>query len=178
MLISLGLLAFAFPVQASAGSLTYTTPFSAGSFPAATLTGARQLKNATVNAWAITDSSGTGAGWNVTIAASRFTCSSTGAACRNGVDQFPSGSMTLATAGTPTTDPNNLLGVPPIPEATPSPIDSGSTQQIAHALALLNNGAGTWTFPQQPTGLTLTVPASIAPGTYTSTITTTLASGP
>jgi len=166
-------------ITINGGTLNYTTPFSAGDFPATTLSGIPQAKTANVNPWTVTDNRGSGAGWNVTIAASRFTCSTSGTC---GTDQFPTSSLTLATVGVPSTDPANLLGPPPAipPVFTPavSALDSGgAAQKIASAAALPLNGSGAWTFTHAAGGLALVVPASVTPGTYTSTITTTLASG-
>jgi hypothetical protein len=166
-------------ITISGGSLAYSTPFSAADFPATTLNGLPQAKTANISPWVVTDNRGTGAGWNVTISASAFTCTS--GTC--GSTQFPSGSLSLATVGVPSTDAANLLGpppaIPPVYTAPLTPIDNGgSAQKIVSAAALPLNGSGAWTFTHAAGGLALVVPASTAPGTYTSTITTTLSSGP
>jgi hypothetical protein len=131
------------------GTLDYTTPFSAGDFP-----------NTTLN------------GWNVTVSASQF---STGGGSPS---TLPTGSMTLATVPVPTTTLGNV-SLPPIPVPLTSAIDGGSTQKMA--TAALAQGLGQWTFTSLNAGggdLLLTVPPSALAGTYTSTITTTLATGP
>jgi hypothetical protein len=158
-------------IAITGGTLEYTTPFAAGDFPATTLTGAQQTKSANVEAFVVTDSRGGSAGWHLTIAASQFTAS--------GGDTLPTGSLTMAVPPVPTTTLGNL-GIAPVPNATlaATPIDGGSTQNIASAAALALSGAGKWTFTPLTGALSLTVPPAVAPGTYTSTITTTLATGP
>ena len=163
-------------ITINGGVLNYTTPFSAGDFPATTLNGLPQAKTANINDWTVTDNRGSAAGWNLTISASRFTCSTSGTC---GTDQFPSSSLTLATVGVPTTDLLNNVAIPPVFVPAVTPLDSGgAAQKIATAAALPLNGTGAWTFSHAAGGLALVVPASTSPGTYTSTITTTLASGP
>ncbi len=155
-------------VAIGGGSLEYTTPLAAGDFPATTLTGLQQAATADISPYKVTDSRGGSAGWNLTIAASRFT---------SGTDQLPTGSLSLATPPVPTTPLTNL-GVPPVPAVVGSPIDGGSTQKVVSAAALPLSGAGAWTFTPVTGALTLMVPPAVAPGTYTSTITTTLSTGP
>jgi putative surface cell wall-binding protein len=158
-------------ITLAAGELTYTTPFTAGDFPSTTLTGLAQTKRASVNAWTVTDARGSLLnGWNVTVAASQFTA--------GGGKTLPTGSMTLATPPAPTTTFGNL-SLPPVPVPLAAPIDGGSTQKMA--TAAVAQGLGQWTFTSVNAGggdLALTVPPDAQAGTYTSTITTTLASGP
>ncbi|HEV2724356.1 MAG TPA: WxL domain-containing protein [Thermoleophilaceae bacterium] len=154
-------------VAIAAGSLDYTTPLTAGNFPATTLTGAQQTKSADISPYTVTDSRGGSAGWNLTVAASQFS---------SGTDTLPAGSLGMALAPVPTTTLGNL-GVAPLPVATTA-IDNGTTQKFVSAAAVPLGGAGAWTFSPPAGALTLTVPPAVAPGTYTSTITTTLATGP
>lgn len=154
-------------VAIAAGPLVYTTPLTAGDFPATTLTGAQQTKSANISPYTVTDSRGGSAGWNLTIAASQFA---------SGTDTLPGGSLAMALAPEPTTTLGNL-GHPPTPVVTTA-IDNGTTQKFVSAAALPLSGAGAWTFSPPAGALTLTVPPAVTPGTYTSTITTTLATGP
>lgn len=154
-------------VAIAAGSLVYTTPLTAGDFPATTLTGAQQTKSANISPYTVTDSRGGSAGWNLTIAASPFA---------SGTDTLPAGSLAMAAAPVPTTTLGNL-GIPPTPVVTTA-IDNATTQKFVSAAAVPLGGAGAWTFSPLAGALTLTVPPAVAPGTYTSTITTTLATGP
>ena len=157
-------------ITISGGTLEYTTPLAAGDFPATTLTGVAQVKSADVNPFVVTDSRGGAAGWHLTVAASRFAA---------GANQLPAGSLTMAVPPVPTTTLTNL-GVAPVPNATlaATPLDGGSTQNIASAAAVPLGGAGKWTSTPLSGALTLNVPPAVAPGTYTSTITTTLSTGP
>jgi hypothetical protein len=157
-------------ITISGGTLDYTTPLAAGDFPATTLTGVQQVRTASVDPFVVTDSRGGSAGWNLTIQASQFT---------SGGNTLPTGSLVMAAPPVPTTTLGNL-GVPPVPNATlaTTPLDSGSPQTLASAAAVPLGGAGRWTFTPLPNTLTLTVPPAVAPGTYSSTITTTLATGP
>lgn len=157
-------------IAITGGSLEYTTPLAAGDFPATTLNGAPQIKAADINPFKVTDSRGGSAGWHLSIAASQFS---------SGASTLPSGSLTMAVPPVPTTTLTNL-GVAPVPNAAlaATPIDGGSTQVIASAAAVPLGGAGAWTFTPVAGALTLTVPPAVAPGTYSSTITTTLSTGP
>jgi hypothetical protein len=155
------------------GTLDYTTPFTASNFPATTLTGLPQAVHATVSPWAVTDGRGNPlAGWNMTVSATQF---STGG---GSPETLPAGSMTLVTAPVPTTTFGNL-SLPPAPVPLSGAIDGGAPQKIVTAAAA--QGLGQWTFtPANLAGgdLTLNVPPDALAGTYTSTITTTLATGP
>jgi hypothetical protein len=156
-------------IQLTGGDLTYSTAFGADDFNGVTLNGLPQVARTEVDDWVVTDARGGNNGWNVTIAASQFT---------DGTKTLPAGSMTLATVPVPTTNLTNL-SVPPLPVALANPIDGGSTQKMVTAPSL--TGLGKWTFTSLNAAggdLTLTVPPHALAGTYTSTITTTLSSGP
>jgi hypothetical protein len=155
------------------GTLDYTTPLTAENFPATTLTGLPQVVHAAINPWVVTDSRGSlVAGWNMTVSASQF---STGG---GSPVSLPAGSMTMATSPVPATTVGNLsLAAAPVP--TLSAIDGAGAQKMA--TAAIAQGLGRWTFtPANLAGgdLTLTIPANAVAGTYSSTITTTLATGP
>jgi hypothetical protein len=177
----LGALAVAAPAHAaadptsvtiSAGTLQYTTPLTASDFPSVTLSGAQRVVTTDVNPYAVTDARGGAAGWNLTIAASQF---SDGAS-----NTLPTGSLLMAVPPPPTTNTlQNPLALPPTVQPTLSAIDgAAAAQKIASAAALPLAGAGMWTFAPLTGALTLSVPAAVTPGTYTSTITTTLSTGP
>jgi hypothetical protein len=175
-------LALASPVQAAtsntsitlgAGTLDYTTPFSTGNFPNTTLNGLPQLVHANVNPWTVTDARGSLLnGWNVTVSASQFATSG------GSPNTLPTGSMTLATVPVPSTAVGNV-SLPPVPVPLAAAIDGGSAQKIA--TSAIGQGLGGWTFTPLNAGggdLALIVPPSAVAGTYTSTITTTLSTGP
>lgn len=155
-------------VTITSGTLDYTTPLTARNFPATTLSGLQQTTTADIAPYKVTDARGGSAGWNLTIAASQFT---------SGTNTLPTGSLLMATAPVPTTTVGNL-GVAPVPQVVASAIDGGSTQKIVSAPAVALGGAGEWTFTPLAGTLTLTIPPAVPAGTYTSTITTTLATGP
>jgi opacity protein-like surface antigen len=160
-------------VTLGAGTLDYTTPFSSGNFPNTTLTGVPQLVHAAVNPWTVTDARGSLLnGWNLTVSASQF---STGGGSPS---TLPTGSMTLVSVPVPSTTVGNV-SLPPVPVPLAAAIDGGSAQKIA--TAAVAQGLGQWTFTSlNPAGgdLALTVPPAAVAGTYTSTITTTLSTGP
>jgi hypothetical protein len=180
LVATLGFLVAAGPAQSAtdstsvtiaAGTLDYTTPLTAANFPAVTLDGTQKIVTADVNPYVITDSRGGSAGWNLTIQASQFTSA--------GGDTLPQGSLLMALPPVPTKNvATNPLGLPPTVALTLNPIDNGSAQTVLSAAALPLTGAGAWTATPLPGALTLTIPAVVTPGTYTSTITTTLATGP
>jgi hypothetical protein len=160
-------------ITLTGGTLDYTTPFGANDFPTTALTGLPQVAHAPVNPWVVTDGRGSPLnGWNVTISGTQF---STGGGSPS---TLPTGSMTLAQAPVPTTTTGNL-SLPPVPVPLAGAIDGGAPQKIA--TAAVAQGLGRWTFtPANLAGgdLTLNVPANALAGTYTSTITTTLSTGP
>jgi hypothetical protein len=180
VIAALGLLAVAGPARAAVdptsvtiagGTLEYTTPLTAANFPTVTLDGTPKLVTANVNPYVVTDSRGGSAGWNLTIQASQFSNANS--------DTLPQGSLRMALPPLPTKDPvANPLGLPPTVQPTLDAIDGGSAQKLASAAAAPLVGAGAWTFTPLPGALTLTVPGVAPPGTYTSTITTTLSTGP
>jgi hypothetical protein len=158
-------------VTIAAGGLEYTTALTAGNFPNVTLDGTQKTVSANVSPYVITDSRGGSAGWNLTIEASRFTSAS--------ADMLPQGALAMALPPLPTKNAvTNPLGVTPTVALTLDPIDNGTAQKVLSAAALPLSGAGAWTITPLPSALTLTVPAVVPPGTYTSTITTTLSTGP
>ena len=158
-------------VTIAGGTLQYTTPLTANDFPGVTLNGAQRIVSTDVNPYAVTDARGAAAGWNLTIAASQFS--------DGGSNTLPTGSLRMTVPPAPTTDTaQNPLALPPTGQPTLSAIDGAAAQKIASAAAVPLAGAGMWTFTPLTNALTLTVPAAVAPGTYTSTITTTLSTGP
>jgi hypothetical protein len=162
------------------GTLDYTTPFTAGDFPTTTLNGLPQLVTANVNPYIVNDATGSGSGWNLALSATQFTCTTSGTC---GTTKFPAGSLRVAQLAVPSTDVGNLASLPIInPLSGLLGIDTavGTTYKIIQSGALAGPllGTGRWTFTPPVGGLAVTVPASTNPGTYTSTITSTLSSGP
>ena len=116
------------------------------------------------------DSTGSGAGWNVTILSSAFVY--TGA---NGGTNIAATAFSLSSAAAPTATAGQAVDVtdgPKVPTVSPvGTLDSArKTVQANDAF-----GQGTYT---QALGVSLTIPAQSRAGTYTGTLTTTIASAP
>ena len=116
------------------------------------------------------DSSGSGAGWNVTIQSSDFVY--TGA--NSGTD-IPAANFSLTSAATPAMTAGQAVdgtGGPKVPSTSPvGTLDSARKVIAADA----NFGKGTYT---QALGVSLAIPAQSAAGTYTGTLTTTISAAP
>ncbi|MEZ2388338.1 hypothetical protein AB6813_02100 [bacterium RCC_150] len=113
---------------------------------------------------------GLGAGWHVTIQASALSYSGP----NNGTN-IPAANLAIVSVETPTAtsgQPLDPVNGPMAPTLSPAgPLDSA--RMILHANS--GYGAGTYT---QGVNLSLTIPANTRAGTYSSTITTTIGSGP
>ena len=116
------------------------------------------------------DSTGSNLGWNVTILSSAFVYSG----ANNGVD-IPAVDFSLTSAATPTRTAGQSVdgtGGPAVPLISPiGTLDSA--RKTVQALVLFGNGTYT-----QALGVSLTIPADSAAGTYTGTLTTTISAGP
>lgn len=158
-------------VTLTGGDLTYPTAWSADDFSGVTLNGLPQVVRTNVNSWKVKDARGGSGGWHASISATQFATS-------DNSKTLPTGALTLTTVAVPTTGATNL-SVPPVPVPLAAAIDGGSTQKMATAASL--TGLGEWTFTPTNTGggdLILTVPPHALAGTYTSTVTTTVDTGP
>jgi hypothetical protein len=121
----------------------------------------------------VDDSTGSGAGWNVTIMSSDFIWVGTA----NGGTDIPAAKFALTTAAAPTLVAGQAVNValstgPQVPPTSPlGTLDSARKVLVATAAY----GAGTYT---QALGVTLTIPAQSRVGVYTGTLTTTITSAP
>jgi hypothetical protein len=119
------------------------------------------------------DSTGSGAGWNVTVMSSAFTWVGTA----NGGIDIPASGLALTTAAAPTFIAGQAIGPalstgPQVPPTSPlGRLDTPRKTLVATAAY----GSGTYS---QALGVTLTVPAMSRVGTYTGTLTTTITSAP
>jgi hypothetical protein len=119
------------------------------------------------------DSTGSGAGWNVTIQSSDFVWVGTA----NGGTDIPASKFALTTAAAPTKIAGQAVSValstgPQVPPTSPiGTLDTPRKTLVATAAY----GAGTYT---QALGVTLTIPAQSRVGIYTGTLTTTITSAP
>jgi len=116
------------------------------------------------------DSTGTGAGWNVTIQSSAFVYSG-----GNGGTDIPAANFALSSAAAPTATAGeavDVLGGPMVPALSPVAAQHTPRKTVQ---ALASYGEGSYT---QALGVSLTVPADSRAGTYTGTLTTTIAAAP
>lgn len=117
------------------------------------------------------DSSGTGAGWNVTIESSAFVYFGT-----NGGTDIPAANFSVTSAAAPTStagEPVDAIGGPKVPLSFTAPATLDLAHKVLHAE--LTYGEGTY---DQNLGVSLNIPAQSRAGTYTGTMTVTISSGP
>ena len=119
------------------------------------------------------DSTGSGAGWNVTIISSAFVWVGTA----NGGTNIPAANFALTSAAAPAMIAGQVVNVaastgPQVPPTSPfGTLDTARKTLVATAAY----GQGTYS---QALGVTLTIPAMSRVGTYTGTLTTTITSAP
>jgi hypothetical protein len=120
------------------------------------------------------DSTGSNAGWNVTILTSDFVWSAGIGGASSGTD-IPDANFSLTSAGTPAATAGQAVHVtngPKVPATSPvGTLDSA--RKVIQANAAYGNGTYT-----QALGLSLAIPAQSAAGTYTGTLTTTISAAP
>ena len=119
------------------------------------------------------DSTGSGAGWNVTIQSSDFVWVGTA----NGGIDIPAANFALSSAAAPTMISGQAVGVaaatgPQVPPTSPLGTLDTARKTLSATAAY---GAGTYS---QALGVTLTIPAMSRVGVYTGTLTTTITSAP
>ncbi|MEO3810270.1 WxL domain-containing protein [Sphaerisporangium sp. B11E5] len=171
-------------ITLAAGTLTLAAP--AALSWTATLTGNTQSVVATTAAqqqYEVNDATGGGAGWHVTVSATTFT---------SGTDTLPNsgtfstnGSLSSVTANTaPTatcvttcTLPTNSVTYPvavTTAATTPTPVTIYNAAAGTGVGDILIGGSAN----PNPVGWWVTVPGTAVPGTYTSTVTLAIISGP
>ncbi|MGC8462024.1 MAG: WxL domain-containing protein [Candidatus Dormibacteria bacterium] len=165
-----------FPVIESLGQLTATVPIVAGTlsfvtppanlgFSTVPLTGSNQTATAT-ETLDIGDNTGSGSGWDVTVSNTPFT---------NGTQTLPNSDFTAASPSTPVCD----SGVTCTPATWSGSVGYPYTLPGSTATKLLSAAATTGMANQTVTiAWSASIPANTYAGTYTSTWTLTLASGP
>lgn len=142
-----------------------------------TLDGTTQTTTAAVTATTLTDPTGTGAGWQVNLQASDFTLDDINkalAVANGGTGILPASSLALGAVTIAIVDAGSTA-IANIVNISQGKIDT--TAGINILSAPLNEGMGTYTVSMDPMTLTL-LPATAYAGTYTSTVTQTLTSGP
>ena len=109
-------------------------------------------------------------GWNVTIVSSAFVYSGT-----NGGTNIPAANFAITAAAAPVITAGQAIdatGGPKVPAVSPV-----GTLDTARKTIQANGGFGQGTYTQS-LGVRLTIPAQSRAGTYTGTLTTTIAAGP
>lgn len=157
----------------SGGSLGLSG-FSINSFSGVILSGGLQTTTATVENTTLIDSTGLGAGWQVNLTASRFINSAIGET----LNKLPENSLALGTvsiAEVADTGSTPIVISPLSTTISEGVIDNEFGVNIVSTTA--NNGMGTYTISMLPMTLSLS-PKTTYAGTYTSTVTQTITSGP
>ena len=140
---------------------------SAVPFPPVALNGTDQTSSQT-QTLDISDARGTGAGWNVTATSTAF---------NNGSVSLPNGSTTITGAPTVACDSGISCVTPTNSISYPYTLPAGGTAPLATKLYNAATNTGTGALTVTPTWRLL-VPATAAIGTYNSTWTLSLISGP
>lgn len=115
------------------------------------------------------DSTGSGSGWNVTVQASNFTYAGT-----NGGSSIPSTNFSITTANNPVKTAGQSI------DLTNGPLVGASATgalDVARKVVFANASYGQGTYTQS-LGVDLLVPGMARAGTYTGTLTVTVAVGP
>lgn len=116
------------------------------------------------------DSTGTGAGWNVTLLSSAFAYSGA-----NSGTAIPAANFSITSAAAPTMTAGQAIdatGGPKVPAT-----GSTGTLDVARKTIQANAGFGQGTYTQA-LGVSLSIPAQARAGTYTGTLTVTIGAGP
>ena len=150
-------------VVLTGGTLTLTTP-AVGNFGGVTLNGSAQSTTATMGTFTVTDARGTGVGWNVTVQGTQFTMAG---------HTLPMNSISMPAPTVANID--STSGSTPSITTGPYLIDNASAVKITSAAA---DGTGMGSYTYTPGSLTLSIPANAYAGTYTSTVTVSVVTGP
>ncbi|TML36958.1 MAG: hypothetical protein E6G29_02975 [Actinobacteria bacterium] len=160
----------------TAGSLAFGTAADVPNLPALTLNGQAQTLNAQMNNYSVSDGSGSGSGWNVTVNGDstagksavfkqycpNATCGSdTGPGYVSSGATLPANSLTLSSTGASFTALNGTTGTAPTHQcSTPCNVDSASAVKTVSAAS--GAGMGTYqTSGYSATSLALTAPTTI-----------------
>jgi hypothetical protein len=129
--------------------------------------GVGTIPQTTLGNLTISDLTGSGNGWHVSVSASQFA---------SGSHKLPLGSLTLYAPSSITVNGDSTSTLPKKKSGSPWIIDNGSSPTVLSAAVDAGMGSYTVKFPAK--ALTLSIPSSTYAGTYTSTLTWQLISGP
>src|SRR4051794_30219113 len=148
---------------AHGGTLDFGPPGhpTIGNFAPVTLTGVETITSVSIDPFSVVDSTGSGAGWNVTLTVTDLV---------NGTSVIPASSMTMPAPIVAPADGASMTGV--VAHATGGNLASG--EKIVTASA--GNGEGAYLV--SPSLLTVTIPAGAVAGTYGGSATLSVVSGP
>lgn len=153
-----------------AANVVITADPTVPNFGGVTLDGVAKSTTATMTAFEVNDSRGTGAGWNVTVQATRF-AEHNGTIYAVGGKQLALNSLSMAA---PTVAQDGTTSASPTLTSGPYTVDTGSAVKIASAAA--DTGMGKYDFSSSL--LTLSIPSSAYAKTYRSDVTVSVVSGP
>ena len=152
--------------------LTWSAP-TVGNFANVKLNGKVQTTNATIDNFTVTDASGTGAGWNVTVKASQLT-TVPAAGSDEEVLTLPMDSIKIsAPKVTAEAGASDVLTI----KSATGTIDNATGVELLSAE--VDGGMGMYNMTFEEPALTLTLnPKDVKAGNYTSTITVSITTGP
>lgn len=155
--------------ELTGGSLNISSALTAGSF-AGTLSGAAQVLDGTgFSGFSINDPRGTGVGWDVTMVATQFVNGAT----RTAPDDIALNSFTAPLFAVAKADAGSS-DVPGTLHAAAT-IDTGAAGVVMAATSANGQGMGTYDFTALAAAWKLAITADEYADTYSSTVTTTLA---
>ena len=159
----------------SAGSLSFSTAPAMPTLSSVTLTGGAQTTNSTMTNFGVSDATGSGSGWNVTVAGQSGVKKSTvlaqycpTATCGTDLEGYvvsgatlAANSLTLNSTGASFSAQSGSTGTAPTLQCSSAcNVDSASAVKIASAAT--NAGMGTWlTTGWSGTSLALSTPSSL-----------------
>lgn len=158
---------------------------AAGTF-SATLNGSNQIVDSSLGNYTVTDATGTGLGWHVSVQATQFTCTvGTDSGCKTGLTTLPWNSLSIAPPTAACASGSICTGSPTVSISANTAVDTGSGTTAGSAVPVLSaaalSGLGSYTITPGTIGtgqLSLAIPGNALATTYHSTLTITINSGP
>jgi hypothetical protein len=159
----------------TAGSLSFSTAPAMPTLSSITLNGAAQTTSTTMTNFGVADATGSGSGWNVTVAGQsgtgkstvfaqycpKATCGSDPEGYVTGGATLPANSLTLGSTGASFSGQSGTTGTAPeLKCSTACNVDSASAVKVASAA--VNAGMGTWlTGSWSASSLSLATPSTL-----------------